>query len=209
MHLMLEDVIKLLVAIVAGGLVGAEREFHDKPAGFRTIIMICLGSTLFTMLSPRLGGDPTRIAASIVTGVGFLGAGVILRDAGRVVGLTTASTVWLAAALGMGIGAGHYLLSGAVTVVAMIVLWAFPEVEERIDNARHTRTYEIVYLIGSEKFMQLESLFHECGLHVRRCKHAKSGDRVTCSCETRGSVKNHERLIEKLLADTDVKEFRF
>lgn len=92
----------MLVAILIGGLIGAEREFHEKAAGFRTITFICLGSTLFTMLSLELGGarDPVRIAASIVTGIGFIGAGVILRDGGRIVGLTTASTIWISAALG-------------------------------------------------------------------------------------------------------------
>ena len=118
----------MLVAILIGGLIGAEREFHDKAAGFRTITFICLGSTLFTILSLELGGvrDPVRIAASIVTGIGFIGAGVILRDGGRIVGLTTASTIWIAAALGMGIGSGYFLLAGIATGLILIGLWGFP-----------------------------------------------------------------------------------
>ena len=94
-NLVIEDVVKLLLAMFIGGLIGAEREFRDKAAGFRTIIFITVGSTLFTILSPELGGDrePSRIAASIVTGVGFLGAGAILQGKERVIGLTTASTI--------------------------------------------------------------------------------------------------------------------
>ncbi len=133
-----EDIIKLLLAVLVGGLIGAEREYRDKAAGFRTIILICVGATLFTIFSLRLGGgeDPVRIAANVVSGVGFLGAGAILRDAGRVMGLTTASTIWLAAALGMGIGGGHYLLSGVAALAVLIILWLFPRIEARIDTVR-------------------------------------------------------------------------
>src|SRR5512145_1503350 len=109
MDALIENLIKLSMAVVVGGILGAEREFRDKAAGFRTLILITVGSTLFTIFS--LGMDPgftrTRIAANIVTGIGFLGAGAIIREHGRVGGLTTAATIWLSAALGMGIGAGE------------------------------------------------------------------------------------------------------
>ncbi|HQN43268.1 MAG TPA: MgtC/SapB family protein, partial [Anaerolineaceae bacterium] len=97
MYLQPEDLLKIVLAVLVGGLIGIEREYRDKAAGFRTLIFICVGAALFTILSVRLAGDkdPTRIAASIVTGVGFLGAGVILRDGGRVIGLTTAAAIWL------------------------------------------------------------------------------------------------------------------
>ncbi len=138
MTILPEDMLKVLVAVLIGGLIGAEREFHDKAAGFRTIIFICVGATLFTIFSHKIGGegDTARIAANIVSGVGFLGAGVILRDAGRIIGLTTASTIWLTAALGMGIGSGHYGFAAAATGIMLIVLWFFPWIEERIDAIR-------------------------------------------------------------------------
>ena len=96
-----DALLKLLLAMIVGGLIGFEREYRDKAAGLRTIIFICLGATVFTMLSLRLGeqDDITRIAANVVSGVGFLGAGAILQSSGRVTGLTTASTIWLAAAV--------------------------------------------------------------------------------------------------------------
>src|SRR5687767_11344989 len=105
------DVIKLVLAIFCGGLIGIEREYHDKTAGFRTNILICLGATLFMKFSLRFGTsaqDPVRIAAQIVSGVGFLGAGAIVREGKFIKGLTTASTVWFTAALGMGIGGGFF-----------------------------------------------------------------------------------------------------
>ena len=90
-----EDILKILLAVIAGGLIGIEREFRDKAAGFRTLIFICTGACLFTILSAKLApNDSVRIAANIVTGVGFLGAGVILRDGGKVIGLTTAAMIW-------------------------------------------------------------------------------------------------------------------
>ena len=107
MEFYLENLIKLGLAVLVGGIVGAEREFQDKAAGFRTIILITVCSALFTIFSISMDPDNsrTRIAANIVTGIGFLGAGAIVREGGRIAGLTTAATIWLSSALGMGIGA--------------------------------------------------------------------------------------------------------
>jgi putative Mg2+ transporter-C (MgtC) family protein len=117
-----EDLIKLLVAFFLGSLLGFEREFHHKFAGLRTIILICVGACLFTIFSYRLAGDkdPTRIAAAVVTGVGFIGAGVIIHEGGEVRGLTTASTIWLAAALGIGAGGGYLLFSRRCWLLVLV-----------------------------------------------------------------------------------------
>ena len=136
-----DDLIKILLAIAVGGAIGFEREYRHKAAGFRTLIFICLGATLFTMWSIGLGtgaGDDggTRIASTIVTGVGFLGAGAIIQDRGQIHGLTTAATIWLVAALGMGVGAGRYGLVLAVTATTLAILFLFPPVERWIDRLR-------------------------------------------------------------------------
>ncbi len=210
MTLVTEDVLKLVLAILIGGLIGAEREFRDKAVGFRTIIFICVGATLFTMFSLKIGGDedPVRIAASIVSGVGFLGAGAILRDSGRVVGLTTASTIWLAAGVGMGIGGGEYLVAVAATVAISIVLWAFPVIEKWIDDIRHAKVYEVLCPVDLDTFQQIEALFLDSGLRLTDCNRNKSGDRMLCTWHTLGKPDNHEQLVEKLLTHTDVLEFR-
>lgn len=213
MFILPEDVIKLLLAVLVGGLVGAEREFRDKAAGFRTIILICVGATLFTIFSLKLGGDidPVRIAANIVSGVGFLGAGAIMRSGGRVLGITTAATIWLAAALGMGIGGGYYLLSGAAAGFILFVLWVFPNLEQRIGKVRERqwRTYEIICPISHEKFLQLEAMLHQCGLRAKSGKRIKRGDEMVCTWVAFGSPKDHDRLMGMLFDDADVKEFRF
>ena len=135
-----DDLIRILLAIAVGGAIGFEREYRHKAAGFRTLIFICLGSTLFTMWSLELGSagdnDGTRIASTIVTGVGFLGAGAIIQDRGQIHGLTTAATIWLVAALGMGIGAGRYALVLTVTAITLVILLLFPAVERWIDQLR-------------------------------------------------------------------------
>lgn len=140
MTLLPEDLYKILFATLVGGLIGIEREYREKAAGFRTIILICVGATLFTIFSSKLDGDPARIAANIVSGVGFLGAGVILRSGGQIVGLTTASTIWLTAALGMGIGAGEYILVAIVVPIILVTLWIFPKFERWIDALRSERS---------------------------------------------------------------------
>ncbi len=207
----IEDLTKLLVALLVGGIIGAEREFRDKAAGFRTIIFICLGATLFTVLSSKLAGpgDPARIAANVVTGIGFLGAGAILREGSRVVGLTTAATIWLVAALGMGIGGGHFGFVAVAVLATLVVLWIFPILEATIDRARETRTYEVVCGLDPAKFVQLEGVFREYGLKVKDHRQTKSGDRMTCVWEVRGSLKEHDGVTGALLRDPAVKEFHF
>ncbi len=207
-----QDIVKLLLAVVVGGLIGVEREYRDKSAGFRTMIFICVGATLFTIFSVKLAttnADPTRIAANIVSGVGFLGAGVILRERGRVSGLTTAATIWLTAALGMAVGGGYYLYVCIATLVVLFVLWVFPYFENWIDIARETRNYEVVCDLIPGKFQKFEEAFRECGLKMRSHREMKRGDQMVCIWEVTGSRKNHDRMMEKLFADPEVTEFRF
>ncbi len=123
---------RLFLAAAFGAAIGAEREFHQKPAGLRTNILIAVGSMLFTTLSILTSGDggsPDRISAQIVTGIGFLGAGAILRGRASVHGLTTAATIWVNAAIGMAVGAGQFVLAAATTAVTLVVLAALPPLE--------------------------------------------------------------------------------
>src|SRR5512145_2340806 len=148
---LIENLIKVGLAVVVGGVIGAEREFRDKAAGFRTIILITVGSALFTIFSMTMdeGFTRTRIAANIVTGIGFLGAGAIVREHGRIGGLTTAATIWLSAALGMGIGAGELVFVAISTFIVIIVLLLFPRLELGIDRIRESRTYKIIVLTAN------------------------------------------------------------
>jgi len=211
MYLMPEDLLKIALAVLVGGLVGMEREFRDKAAGFRTLIFISLGATLFTIYSSRLAGDhdPTRIAANIVSGVGFLGAGVILRDGHKVIGITTAATIWLAAALGMGIGGGMYALTSLAVLLILIVLWLFPRFEFWLDRLREERNYEILCSFQTGKSKDLEAVFRQCGLRLRSRRQAKTSRGMLYSWQATGSLQAHEQLVERLQTDAEVLEFRF
>jgi len=210
-YLLSDDLLKLGLAVLAGGLIGIEREFRDKAAGFRTLIFICLGAALFTILSSRLAADkdPTRIAAGIVAGVGFLGAGVIMRDSGRVVGLTTAAAIWLTAALGTSIGGGEYALAAVGVAITLVVLWVLPWFEQRIDNLREERTYVFSCAAGAAKLAELEAVFRQSGLRVRRHRQERTRDQMTCAWNAFGSLKAHDRLVSALTADETVHELRF
>ncbi len=125
MNVELEMVLRLLLATFLGAVIGFQREMSGKEAGLRTNMLICLGSALFTVLSifAFSGSDPARIAAGIATGIGFIGAGVILhRSGGEVKGLTSAATIWAVAAIGMAAGAGMYYIAPAATVLVLITL---------------------------------------------------------------------------------------
>jgi putative Mg2+ transporter-C (MgtC) family protein len=206
-----EDLLKVLLAVILGGLVGAEREYRDKAAGFRTIILICVGATLFTMLSLKMAGargDPARIAAAIVSGVGFLGAGAILRGGRHIVGLTTASTIWVAAALGMGVGSGHYLLSVVVAAVVLIVLFVFPAIEVRIDRTRESRIYEVTAGASVETCDHVEALLREHGLRIRHSGRRRSGQEMVCRWDAIGAPAAHEQVMDELLEHPDITGFR-
>jgi putative Mg2+ transporter-C (MgtC) family protein len=204
-----EDVIKILLSVLVGGLIGAEREYRAKTAGFRTIILICVGATLFTILSIKLGRyrDPTRIAASIVSGVGFLGAGAILRGPERIVGLTTASSIWVAAALGMGIGGGQYALAIFAAIITFVVLMLFPKIEARLDAASDARTYRVISPISDSLFEELEGAIRSCGLQVRGGKRVKSHEKMICTWSVFGSPEGHREFVNKLFKHPEVKEF--
>ena len=137
-----------LVSALGGALVGAEREKKEKPAGLRTLTLVSLGAAVFTMLSVALAGphgDPARIAAQVVTGIGFLGAGAILRGSLGVMGLTTAATIWVVAAAGMVIGAGYWLAGLAVDGLALVVLTVAAAWEQRYLGPCRFRTVELVF----------------------------------------------------------------
>jgi len=132
-------IIRLAVSILIGGLIGIEREIEHKPAGLRTIILVCLGSTIFMLLGLRfveLGFAIDRIVAGVVTGIGFLGAGAIIRARGEVHGLTTAATIWLVSGLGLAIGGGYYLLAIIASIFILIVLRLLGFIERAVTRNR-------------------------------------------------------------------------
>ena len=140
------DLFSIILAVVFGAAIGLEREVSGKAAGLRTNVLICLGAAVFTIISRQMAADTgealTRIAAQIVTGVGFLGAGAIIQDRGGVYGLTTAATIWLVASIGMACGAGFYGLAVLSTFTAIIVLIGLRQLAKFIERHRRKQKPE-------------------------------------------------------------------
>lgn len=138
------DIYKVLFSFVAGLLLGMERELKDKAAGVKTISIICLGATLFSIVSLRFDPDrATALAAYIVSGVGFLGAGVIFKDGVNISGLTTASIIWMAAALGTSIGFGEFYLAGCFLLASFLVIWVTPALSKVVASKKASKTVTI------------------------------------------------------------------
>jgi len=143
--------IRILVSALLGGLIGIERELHGCVAGLRTHILVCIGSTLFMLTSIVVAvnyghvgeTDPSRIAAGVVTGIGFLGAGAIIRYGASIRGLTTAASIWAVSAIGLAIGAGMYEAAGITTVVGLVIL-ILSRLEERMELKKHGKKLKVV-----------------------------------------------------------------
>lgn len=206
-----EVLIRFLFAALWGGLVGAEREYRSKSAGFRTMIMISMGSCLFTMLSQKIGapGNPDRIASNIVTGIGFLGAGVIFRGENRVTGITTAATIWAVAAVGMGIGAGFYWASACISVLILVVLILLPYLEKVIDQLNQLKEYTIKCDFSDHIKYHYEEILKNCKLRFKLVNQEKEGSDLSFTWEAQGHAKRHEAFVNAMMKDTTAKRFEY
>jgi putative Mg2+ transporter-C (MgtC) family protein len=202
-----EEIFQLFLAVIVGAIIGSERQIRVGQ-GVRTLSLICLGATLFTIYSDIFTDesfDPTRIASAVVTGVGFLGAGMILRHRGATVGLTTAASVWLVAALGMGLGIGEYVLVGVGTVLVLFVLWVIPRIR-RLTQTRETYTYETISPADEQKFEALSRLFEKQKLQVIDSSVSKKAGQMDCVWRVYGTPERHEHMKRELLTDSDLEE---
>lgn len=146
-------VARLMLAVLLGGLIGFEREQSHSAAGLRTHIMVCLGSCLLMLLSiygfaefveeMNVRMDPARLAAAVITGIGFLGAGTILHTGRAITGLTTAASIWVVSAIGLAVGAGFYLAAAVSTVMVIFTLWLLSKMEQRFMKAKRERTFKL------------------------------------------------------------------
>lgn len=204
------ELYQLLVALAIGAIIGAEREYRSKSAGLRTMIMVSLSSCLFTILSLKIGVDSQdRIAANILTGLGFLGAGVIFKDENRISGITTATTIWMTAALGMAVGAGYFLVSAFATAIVLIVLICLIYIQEWIEERNQARTYRIVCEFQQKTLTHYETLFRTYDMKVIRSVQFKTAERMSGRWILIGSAENHHQLTQYLLSDPNIQELNF
>jgi len=197
-----EILLRLLMAAACGGLIGVERERGDRPAGFRTYILVTLGACLFTILSLIAfpNADTARVAAQVVVGIGFLGAGVILVYGGtHVVGITTAATMWASAAVGMAAGAGYFLTSLYATIIILAVLVALPWVEQNI-IARFQKRNLYFTIRGCPRHGLLEDINGVFSKYETMAKllryHASEEDGGECSFLLRAKVSGRFDIVD-------------
>ena len=212
----LDLLLKLGLSVLLGGAVGIERELSGKPAGLRTNILICLGSTLLMDLSIRIGvgpdgvrfGDPARLAAQVVTGIGFLGAGTIMQARGAVVGLTTAATIWVVAAIGLLVGADEFVEAVGGTLLVVLVLAGLGQVERRILSSQRTLSAIIRVRRGAE-FDAIEKELRGAGLRVSESTKFEHDDDVTYELRLKGPAKQFDIVTARLLERPEVLSVQF
>ena len=209
-HLYLEEAGQVSIAFIIGAVLGLEREFRSKPAGFRTMILISVGSCLYTILSQELGGvsSSDRIASNIVTGIGFIGAGVIFKEGISVNGLTTAALIWVTAALGMAIGYKNYPLALVVTIIVVVALFVLEPVQRFINKFHRVKDYKIRLLETGNNFQQdLESFFQQHDLSFRCMKVLKENSDAIYTYRISSPDRNYDLVNHFLLDHKEVKGF--
>ena len=208
-HTIGDILIKLGLALLVGTVIGAEREYKNKSAGLRTLILICLGSTLFTMISGSLGAESEtgRIASNIVTGIGFLGAGAIMREGLTVSGLTTASSIWVTAALGMAVGAGEYYLSIFGTLIVISVLTLFGFVQPVLERYRKAIELHIT-LMGDDELV-LEEEMSRFNLRFEKIRTIKKNGDSVFHYDVSGPKNQLQLFLKTLNRNPSIKSFEY
>jgi putative Mg2+ transporter-C (MgtC) family protein len=170
---------RLLLAALLGGAVGLERELRHKPAGLRTMMLICIGAALFTAISYELagdvGGDHTRIAAQIIPGIGFIGAGVVMRERGAIMGITSAATIFVIASVGMAVGAGLPVTAVFTTLLVLVSLEFLGLVEDRVGLRTRLLTFTMTTPPGNPSILErLHQMVEQAGIPAQRWKVHKN-----------------------------------
>lgn len=208
----LELLARLALAAVLGGAVGAERELADQPAGLRTHILLSVGACLFTLVSAYgfVGADPTRIAAQVVSGIGFLGAGAILRQSLSIRGVTTAASIWSTAALGVAVGAGEYVIGVGGTVLILGTLTGLRAVRNRLRRVSVSQGELMVRTLPNFDLRILFAAAQDLGVTVRGLDHERDqdGDLITLLIKTPRGVPI-ERFCERVMQLDGVREVDF
>ncbi|MGB9907718.1 MAG: MgtC/SapB family protein [Candidatus Saccharicenans sp.] len=210
----LEIILKLVLAVTLGGLIGIEREASQKPAGFRTNILVCVGSAMLMSLAVGLvqGSSATpdtliRMAAGVVTGIGFLGAGTIIQARGMVIGLTTATTIWVVAGLGLVIGAGYYIPALLLTAMIIATLVAFRKIED-LYLKKNVYHYHLKYKDAPDLLSRLRKLSFHHGVKLERLSIKKDGAFLILNFSTVGSEEKEQEFNDGLMNLGQLEEFR-
>ncbi|HXP15759.1 MAG TPA: MgtC/SapB family protein [Terriglobales bacterium] len=194
---------RLILAAILGGVIGLERELKHRAAGLRTNMFICLGSAMFTILSDQLAGeqtgDHTRVAAQIIAGIGFIGAGSILHGRGELVtGLTTAATLFIVASIGMAVGGGLYLTAIFATALVVVVLLVLGGMERQLNLKLLLYTYEVTGQQTDEITTEVNRLLEKIHALMRNVQVAPTREHVRVQFDLAGTRKQQEEALRSL-----------
>jgi putative Mg2+ transporter-C (MgtC) family protein len=199
------DLLKIGISVLCGGLLGIERQYKNKTAGFRTIILISLGSALFTMVAQHAN---MGVNINVITGIGFIGAGVVFKDGIGVSGLTTASVIWVAAAIGMLAGAGNFEIAIISTLVTLFVLLTFSALEFYIDKVHHHKLFVITFTDDDfDNLLKFEQSLKKHHLTSLRRQISKRDGRLQVALMVTGHRKHISEIDEMLLRMEKVQSF--
>jgi putative Mg2+ transporter-C (MgtC) family protein len=204
-----EFIIRFLLALLCGAIIGIEREYRNKSAGFRTMILISLGACFFTFISQVMGApdNPDRIASNIVSGIGFIGAGVIFKGDNTINGITTAATIWVVAAVGMGIGAGYYLVSISCSVLVTIILSLLSYLQRYIEKLNEAKNYCIVIAYSNDVVKKIETVFNQFRANYKLTKMNKKGSNITLEWNVQTRSEIHANLSQLFMEDKNIIKF--
>ena len=203
-----EDMLSMMMSILCGGIIGFEREYRSKSAGFRTIILISLGSTIFTIVSGHGAGSDDRISANILTGIGFIGAGVIFKDQFSIRGLTTAAVIWTSAAIGMTTGIGYHALAFVFTLITLAVLLMVSRIEKLIGKLQKEIIISVTF--RHDDFNQIKALEKQLSsdeLKIDRLQLSKDNDQLVVVWQVSGKKKFLIHLNETLATIPEITSF--
>jgi putative Mg2+ transporter-C (MgtC) family protein len=201
------SITRLVLAAILGGVIGLERELKHRPAGLRTNLFMCVGAAMFTVLSDDLaavhGGDHTRIAAQIIPGIGFIGAGSILHSKGElVVGLTTAATIFVVASIGMAVGGGLYLTATFATLLIVVCLLLLGRTEQRLGLKLATHIYEVTGPSSEDVTAEVNRALESVHGIMENVRSAATRQHVRIQFEFVGTSKQHDQLLQALQRST-------
>ncbi|RAJ79256.1 putative Mg2+ transporter-C (MgtC) family protein [Chitinophaga dinghuensis] len=205
-----DQILKVLLSLIMGAIMGLEREYKRKAAGMRTMTLICMSATVFTILSAELGnpGSPDRVASNILTGVGFIGAGVIFKGEFAIDGITTAASIWIATAMGMAIGMSQYLLATFALTGAMIVLVILKYVEEYVAIVNDKRFYTIYFYQDKLPYVELEKQLQELKLKYSRMLIVRKETMIEVGYAVRGHKERMQKLDNYLLENSNIWQYQ-
>lgn len=200
----IETILKILLSALLGGIIGLEREVSHREAGFRTTILIAIGSTLITVIALKLAAETTAagstgIIGHIVTGIAVIGAGAIIREKFSLRGLTTAATIWLAAAVGIGVGSGYYLISFLVTIVVVGILTVFKRVTKILEHQKKLYAYVIKTEDKSGILIEVKEVIKELGIKYIETKLGKIKNGFELDVLLSTSENKNKEFIEKVM----------